>query len=510
MRTTRIQWLTALALACVMSLLATQAAGAYVLGGRPWPHGVITYYNAFPNDAGVVQAATAAWNHSGANVRFVRTSRAKAEVVVLPLPRSAAAGGEAGTGSLGWEPTTWTTITNGHVSVTYKTHVEYVHLLAVDPARGWSSAMMTVAATHEFGHILGLNHSHVCATMDATLGGICRAPHSWQFACRALQPDDVRGAIALYGGRARPLGPPRYCSFAAAPGPPKNLQGSYSLNGPYTSYAGFARLTFRMPSGSAYLGSSTIAGYKVFASQNTCSTSPKARIDEANAAPGKAITEFAALPSSGAWCVSIEIVNDWGVTGAASHVTVASAPSAQFSESQEETNGLGFDFTDGSTAEAGTLTSYAWNFGDPASGASNTSTQANPSHQFSAQGSYRVTETVTNSYGERSTDVETVVVQDYTNPVASFGTNCTTPGSCPLSGSPAYSVYFTDQSFDDDGSIVSWSWNFGDPGSGANNTSSTPNPTHDYAAAGHYTVTLTITDEHGKQASSSQTVYIDP
>ncbi|MFM7730665.1 MAG: PKD domain-containing protein, partial [Flavobacteriales bacterium] len=41
--------------------------------------------------------------------------------------------------------------------------------------------------------------------------------------------------------------------------------------------------------------------------------------------------------------------------------------------------------------------SYSWNFGDPASGANNTSTAANPSHVFSQPGTYTVTLTATNS-----------------------------------------------------------------------------------------------------------------
>jgi PKD repeat protein len=50
----------------------------------------------------------------------------------------------------------------------------------------------------------------------------------------------------------------------------------------------------------------------------------------------------------------------------------------------------------------------------------------------------------------------------------------------------------TDTSTDEFGSIVSWSWNFGD-----DNTSSVQNPTHTYAADGTYEVTLTVTSDTG-------------
>jgi RHS repeat-associated protein len=55
---------------------------------------------------------------------------------------------------------------------------------------------------------------------------------------------------------------------------------------------------------------------------------------------------------------------------------------------------------------------------------------------------------------------------------------------------------FVDQSTDSDGHVVAWSWNFGD--GGASNQQS---PSHHYAAAGTYTVTLTVTDDAGLTAT---------
>jgi hypothetical protein len=66
-------------------------------------------------------------------------------------------------------------------------------------------------------------------------------------------------------------------------------------------------------------------------------------------------------------------------------------------------------------------------------------------------------------------------------------------------------VSFNDTSYDTDGSIASRSWNFGDGG-----TSSETNPTHTYAAAGTYTVTLTVTDDRGGSATSTEQVVVDP
>lgn len=61
-------------------------------------------------------------------------------------------------------------------------------------------------------------------------------------------------------------------------------------------------------------------------------------------------------------------------------------------------------------------------------------------------------------------------------------------------------VQFTDFSEAGAGTtITSWSWNFGDPGSGATNVSNLQHPSHFYANAGTYIVTLTVCghDENG-------------
>ncbi|HEY3361478.1 MAG TPA: PKD domain-containing protein [Methanosarcina sp.] len=63
-------------------------------------------------------------------------------------------------------------------------------------------------------------------------------------------------------------------------------------------------------------------------------------------------------------------------------------------------------FTDKSK---GTLTSWAWNFGDGAS-----STEQNPIHQYSQEGKYKVTLTVTNAAGS-STTTKTNYIKVTTN-----------------------------------------------------------------------------------------------
>lgn len=77
-------------------------------------------------------------------------------------------------------------------------------------------------------------------------------------------------------------------------------------------------------------------------------------------------------------------------------------------------------------------------------------------------------------------------------PTANFTSSCT-----------GLSCTFTDASTDSDGTIASWSWNFGDGG-----TSTVQNPSHSYAAGGTYTVSLTVTDNGGATGAKSQTVTV--
>jgi hypothetical protein len=64
-------------------------------------------------------------------------------------------------------------------------------------------------------------------------------------------------------------------------------------------------------------------------------------------------------------------------------------------------------------------------------------------------------------------------------------------------------VNFTDQSNDSDGTVVSWSWDFGD-----SNTSTAQNPSHAYSADGTYNVTLTVTDDDGATDATTQSITI--
>jgi len=88
------------------------------------------------------------------------------------------------------------------------------------------------------------------------------------------------------------------------------------------------------------------------------------------------------------------------------------------------------------------------------------------------------------------------------NPASSGSTN-QPPTAAFTSSCSSLTCSFTSTSSDPDGSIAAYSWTFGDGG-----TSTLQNPSHTYAAAGTYTVALTVTDNQGATNSVSHTVTV--
>ena len=85
-------------------------------------------------------------------------------------------------------------------------------------------------------------------------------------------------------------------------------------------------------------------------------------------------------------------------------------------------------------------------------------------------------------------------------------------GSTPVNSPPNAGFTFTtldltatfaDTSSDSDGTIASWSWNFGD-----SSTSTAQDPVHTYAADGTYNVSLTVTDNEGATDSFNSDVSV--
>jgi len=142
-----------------------------------------------------------------------------------------------------------------------------------------------------------------------------------------------------------------------------------------------------------------------------------------------------------------------------------------------------FQFSSSSTG----ITNYSWNFGQPSSGAANTSTLPNPTHVYGAQGTFTVSLIVEDANGCSDTAV--------VNNLISIGAALTPTFTWNKSaGCEPLTVKFTPPSIT---GVTSYSWNFGDPASGAANTSTAASPTHTYNTAGTYSVSLFITTSSG-------------
>jgi subtilisin family serine protease len=79
-------------------------------------------------------------------------------------------------------------------------------------------------------------------------------------------------------------------------------------------------------------------------------------------------------------------------------------------------------------------------------------------------------------------------------PIASFSSDC-----------DEFTCDFTDTTWEPDGSISSWTWDFGD-----GQVSSEQNPTHTYLAEAVYDVTLTVVDNAGDSGSAVGQVSVPP
>ncbi|MGV3589725.1 MAG: PKD domain-containing protein [Adhaeribacter sp.] len=127
-----------------------------------------------------------------------------------------------------------------------------------------------------------------------------------------------------------------------------------------------------------------------------------------------------------------------------------------------------------------------------------------PDHVYPTAGKYKMKLFVTRS-NNIDCDSQDEITYDFTvnpNPVAAF--TFTTP--CYLDP-----TIFTDTSEPKTGNALkSWSWNFGDPASGARNTATVKNPQHIFSAPGEYRVKLTITNNGGCTDTTSQKIIIYP
>ena len=175
---------------------------------------------------------------------------------------------------------------------------------------------------------------------------------------------------------------------------------------------------------------------------------------------------------SGNHLVTLVVTNASGCSHSINkQVQVIPSPVAGFSNSISNCAGSEVSFNDLSYPIVGYLVKWIWNFGD---GNSETILFPNPqnvSHIYNNAGNYNVSLSVQTNDSCSASIAHLVTVGD--TPLANFDY-----GYNRCEGS---AVQFEDLSQPSGGvQIISWNWNFGDPASGVNNTSSLKNPVHVY------------------------------
>lgn len=186
---------------------------------------------------------------------------------------------------------------------------------------------------------------------------------------------------------------------------------------------------------------------------------------------------------------AVGVLGSWSDPGGTCGGPSNQAPTAAFTSSTNELT-ASFDGS-GSSDSDGSIASYAWDFGDGASGSG-----VNASHTYSAEGTYSVTLVVTDNQGATGR--------------ASANVTVTETGDVPPTAAFTYSadrlnvVFDASASSSENGAITSYEWDLGDGARGDGVEIG-----HRYDAAGTYAVTLTVTDSSGLTGSTIANVRVE-
>lgn len=373
----RTRGFRALAVVAGAAVIAVSAAsGATQPATIAWPGSTLLYRDATHGKKyhSAVATAVAAWNKLDLGVELEPTHGAAAATITAGRGRCLP--GRAGKAPRGFRNA------GSHLVV----------------SRSCPALIRPLLLAHELGRVLGLpvDDKH-CSLMNshAITDGLtyvvpakCSRKHPPSWIRRLIDPRTVALARLIYT-------PP------SAPAP-------LALS---VDSTGVPRVTWVEPA------ASTAASIVVARTDTTCPT-------DRDVAAGTATTVYRAPPSAGAHvvvdssfprtggndCYRAFALNKWGRASLSSDAIsyVFGGPIAGFTAAAAPA-GAATTFADTSTAQHSSIVRWAWNFGDPSSGAANTLDTTNPavgehpSHVYQAAGTYDVTLTVTDGNGRAST-----------------------------------------------------------------------------------------------------------
>ena len=179
----------------------------------------------------------------------------------------------------------------------------------------------------------------------------------------------------------------------------------------------------------------------------------------------------------GIYTVTLTATNNDGSDTAkkVNYITVGLAPKADFiSEIPAYQQGTRMQYVRFIDKSAGNPASWSWDFGD----GQNSSEQYPPLHLYNVDGTYSVSLTVKNIFGQ-DTLVKTNLITVQKGPQVDFKADKTRAGVNQF-------IHFTDLSTNNP---TDWKWDFGDGTSGTGQ-----NPDHVYLQPGSYDVTLVASD----------------
>jgi len=139
----------------------------------------------------------------------------------------------------------------------------------------------------------------------------------------------------------------------------------------------------------------------------------------------------------------------------------------------------------------GSVEFYYWNFDD-----GYTSNQAQTEHEYKNSGTYNVSLKLFDDLNDITTVYYSILVINQL-PVVAFEFS-------PDTGDTMITFNFNDLSYDNDGNIEEWEWDFAD-----GTVSNLQSPSHQFSLPGAYNVKLTVSDDQGGANTSSSIIIVD-